>query len=356
MKILITGVAGMVASHLADLLIEKGIEIYGTYRWQEDMINIEHIKDKIKLMPMNLNDFSNVLRVINEIKPDAISHLAAESYVNDSFDHPEESIRTNTIGTLNILEAVRLVMNMNGYKTKVVKDNWGKPNNEIKPFDPVIHICSSSEVYRLVKKEYVPIKETQSFNPSNPYAVGKVGADMLALMYYTNYGLKTIRTRMFTHFSYRRKMLSAEVNFANQIATFEKMYDELKDMKGKDWEVEKDTIEFYLKHGNLNSVRTWADARDAVKAYYLILTQPSNFGEVYNIGGNTTKTIGEMLDYMISLSPLKDKIKKEQDTKLMRNYDVTLQIPDCSKFKKDYPTWKPEITFEKSIQDLLNQK
>jgi len=206
-------------------------------------------------------------------------------------------------------------------------------------FNPIIHICSSSEVYGLVTKDLIPIKEDCRFNPSNIYAVGKVGADMLALMYYTNYGFKTIRTRMFTHFSYRRKMLSAEVNFANQIAR-----------------IEKGLQEPILKHGNLNSVRTWADARDAVKAYYLILTQPKKFGEVYNIGGQTTKTIGQMLDYMISLSPMKDSIIKEQDPKLLRPYDVTLQIPNCSKFRGDYPSWKPEITFEESIQDLLNEK
>jgi len=332
-RILITGINGMVASHLAELCLEKGDEVYGTYRWTEDDSNIRHIKDKINLIPMNLNDFGNVLKVIGQVKPDAISHLAAESYVGDSFDHPEESIRTNTLGTLNILEAVRMVQ-----KSVAEHSYFSDKEGATFIYDPVIHVCSSSEVYGLVTQDLVPIKEDCRFNPCNPYAVGKVGADMLALMYYTNYKLKTIRTRMFTHFSYRRKMLSAEVNFATQIAKIE---------AGKQSPV--------LWHGNLESVRTWADARDAVKAYYLILTKPARYGEVYNIGGNTTKTIREMLDYLLGLSTRKD-IEIRQDPKLLRPYDVTLQIPDCTKFNRHYPEWFPSISFEQSLQDLLNQK
>ena len=338
MRVILTGICGMVASHLADLLIEKGHEVIGTYRWQEDMSNINHIKDKITMVPMNLNDFSNVFSVIDKYKPDAISHLAAESYVSDSFSFPHEAISVNGLGTLNLLEAIR-----------IVRDTNNNCSDRLSEFDPIIHICSSSEVYGLVKQEDIPITENQKFSPANPYACGKVLADVLAQMYYTNYGLKTIRTRMFTHFSYRRKMKSAEVNFAEQIAEFERL-DNLETSP------ECYINYFTLKHGNLDSIRTWADARDAVKAYYLILTQPIKFGEVYNIGGNTIKTIGEMLDYIISLSPIKNKIKKQQDPKLMRKYDVTLQIPDCFKFRSDYPEWKLEISFEQSIKDLLEEK
>ena len=336
MKIMITGISGMVASHLADLCIEKGDEIWGTYRWQEDNSNIKHLLNNplFHRISMNLNDSFNVLKVIDEVKPDCISHLAAESYVTDSFSFPHEAISVNGLGTLNLLEAVRIVKE--------------KDNNFRYPFDPVIHICSSSEVYGLVNKEDIPIKETQEFNPANPYACGKVLADVLTKMYHNNYGLKTITTRMFTHTSFRRKMKSAEVNFAEQIIKFE-MHHIAKGYQSVD-------DKYIIKHGNLDSIRTWADARDAVKAYYLILTQPKKFGEVYNIGGNTTKTIGEMLDYMISLSLIREFLYKEQDPKLMRKYDVTLQIPDCSKFKQDYPDWKPEISFEQSISDLLEEK
>jgi GDP-D-mannose dehydratase len=356
-KNLITGIGGFVASHLADYLLEKGEEVYGTCRWTEDMSRIIHIKDKIKLIPMDLNDLSSCIRAIKETKPDYIFHLAAQSYVPDSFIYPEETIRTNTIGTLNLLEAVRIVRQdlsqTNEYgivydteeptpgKVKSTIDkNTGETRNLVNVqasgrFDPVIHVCSSSEVYGLVKKEDIPIKESQAFNPSNPYAVGKVGEDMIALMYWTNYRIKTIRTRMFTHTGPRRTMMSAECNFARQIARIEKGL--------------QDPI---ILHGNLESIRTWADVRDAVRAYWL-LVRKCRPGEVYNIGGKTTKTIGEVLDYLISLSPMKDKIQKKQDPKLMRPYDVTLQIPDCYKFLEE-TGWQRTIKFEQTMQDLLN--
>ncbi len=344
-KNLITGIGGFVASHLADLLLSKGEIVYGTYRWTEDLSNIAHIKDKIHLVPMDLNDAWSCLSTIEKIKPDFIFHLAAQSYVSDSFIYPAETIRTNILGTLNLLEACRIVRDKDSVRYDIVGgcklDHY---------FSPVIHVCSSSEVYGLVTEDLIPIKEDCKFNPSNPYAIGKVGEDMLALMYYTNYGLKTIRTRMFTHTGPRRKMLSAEVNFAKQIAQLEKIYRELSGMTVDDFKVAVNKL--YLKHGNLNSIRTWADVRDAVEAYY-ILIRKGKPGEVYNIGGNTTKSVGEMLDYLINLSTIKEYIVKELDPKLLRPYDVTLQIPDCTKFKQA-TGWEPKYTFEQTMVDLLN--
>jgi len=327
---LITGINGFVASHLADLLLEKGEEVYGTQRWTEDGSNIGHIKDRIYFCEMDLNDLSSCIRTIEEVKPDYIFHLAAQSDPKASFKYPIETIRTNTLGTLNLLESVRMARDKS---EEDYMDGYDK-------YDPVVHICSSSEVYGLVKQEDVPIKETQQFNPANPYAVGKVGEDMIALMYWTNYKIKTIRTRMFTHTGPRRVMLSAEVNFAKQIAEAECS---LCTLNGKYTERE-------LKHGNLDSIRTWADVRDAVEAYW-ILVRAGQPGEVYNIGGNTTKTVGEVLDYLISLTPV--PIKKVLDPKLLRPYDVTLQIPDCSKFKK-IAGWEPKIPFERTMKDILD--
>lgn len=316
-KNLITGIGGFVASHLADLLLSEKESVYGTARWTEDMSNIQHVRDKITICPMDLNDLGSCITTIEQVKPNYIFHLAAQSFPNESFIYPKVTIETNVIGTMNLLEAVRMV------------------RDRCDDFDPIVHVCSSSEVYGLVTEDLVPIKENCRFNPANPYGVGKVGTDMLGLMYFTNYGIKTIRTRMFTHTGPRRKMLSAEVNFARQIARIE---------AGKQEPV--------LKHGNLNSIRTWADVRDAVRAYY-VLVRECTPGEVYNIGGNTTKTIGEMLNFLISLSPIGDTIKLEQDPALLRPYDVTLQIPDCSKFKSA-TGWKPTIGFEKLMQDLLD--
>ncbi len=316
-KSLITGVAGFVASHLADYLLQQGEQVIGTYRWIEDLSRIEHIRDKITLVSMDLLDLGSCLRSL-EGRPDYIFHLAAQSYVPDSFIYPAATIMTNTIGTLNLLEAVRI---------RILRDKEG--------YDPVIHVCSSSEVYGQVEKDEVPIKETNPFRPGNPYAVGKIGADLISDVYWKNYGIKSIRTRMFTHTGPRRTMMSAESSFAKQIAL-----------------IEKGLQEPVVKVGNLDSIRTFADVRDAVRAYY-ILVRKCRPGEVYNIGGNRTMKIGEMLDYLISLSPMKEEIEVEIDPNLLRPADVTLQIPDISKFVNE-TGWQPEITFEKTMADLLN--
>jgi len=317
-KNLITGIGGFVASHLADLLLEKSEEVYGTYRWTEDLSRIKHIKDKIKMIPADLLDMSSLIRAIAENKPDFIFHLAAQSYVQDSFTNPIITVETNTIGTVNLLETIRLI------KDYIHKD-----------YDPVIQVCSSSEFYGKVDAHETPITENNEMRPGNQYAVGKIGADAAAYFYAKYYGMKIIRTRMFTHTGYRRTMLSAECNFARQIAR-----------------IENGLQEPIIKHGNLNSVRTWANVKDAVKAYYL-LVRKGKPGEVYNIGGKVNKTIGEMLDYMISLSPMKDKIKKLQDPALVRKIDVNLQIVDYSKFKND-TGWEPEISFEDTIKEVLD--
>lgn len=314
---LITGIGGFVASHLADYLLEQNEHVFGTARWTEDLSSINHIRNQITICPMDLNDLSSCIKVMRGIRPSYVFHLAAQSFPNESFVYPKVTIETNTIGTLNLLEAIRIVRD-------------GSDD-----FDPVIHVCSSSEVYGLVTEDLVPIKESCRFNPANPYGVGKVGTDMIGLMYFTNYGLKTIRTRMFTHTGPRRKMASAEVNFARQIALIE---------ASKQVPI--------LKHGNLNSIRTWAHVRDAVRAYYLLVRKCTP-GEVYNIGGNTTRTIGEMLDYLLALSPMKNEIRLEVDPSLLRPYDVTLQIPDCSKFKSA-TGWEPEISFDNLMKDILD--
>jgi len=360
---LITGIGGFVASHLADLLLEKGEVVVGTYRWNEDLSRIKHIKDKITMVPADLNDLSSMIKAMETYKPDYVFHLAAQSYVGDSYAYPVETINTNTLGTVKLLEAVRIVRDGCDKISKCPSCNeWWKEDenglchnclydwkyNKSCSFDPIIHVCSSSEVYGLVDESLIPIKEDCRFNPSNPYAVGKVGTDMAALLYFTNYGLKTIRTRMFTHTGPRRTMMSAECAFAKQIVEFENKYFSAKTLEQK----YKLPDKFILKHGNLDSIRTFADVRDAVKAYYKLVHEAIP-GEVYNIGGEKTCTIGDVLNTLISLSPIKNYIETEEDPALLRPYDVTLQIPDISKFEKE-TGWKAEIPFEKTMEDLLN--
>ncbi len=314
MKVLITGITGFVGSHLADYILENhsGIKIYGTKRWRSPLDNIRHITEKVVLVNCDLRDLSSLIHSLKEIKPDVIFHLAAQSFVPTSYTAPVDTLENNIIGTTNLLEAVRFT-----------------------GIDPVIHVCSSSEVYGQVRKEDVPIKEDCPLRPASPYAVSKVGEDMLAYMYHKAYGLKTIRTRMFTHCGPRRGDVFVTSAFAKQIVGIEK-------------NIQKPEI----KVGNLDSVRTFADVRDTVRAYWL-LVEKCPPGEVYNIGGTRTMKVGEMLDLLLNISKIKDKVKIVVDKNLLRPADVTLQIPSMEKFQKA-TGWKPEIPFEKTLSDLLD--
>lgn len=178
MRVLITGITGFVGSHLAEyvLNLNEGHQIFGLCRWRSPKDNLEKIYDKVTLLEADLCDLGSLIRSLQIVKPDIIFHLAAQSYVLTSFNSPVQTLWSNVIGTANLLEAVRIL-----------------------EMDPVVHICSSSEVYGQVTKEDVPIRESCSFRPASPYAVSKVGEDMVALQYWLSYKIKTIRTRMFTH-------------------------------------------------------------------------------------------------------------------------------------------------------------
>lgn len=312
MRILITGITGMVGSHLADYVLANhpSVEVHGLVRWRSPMDNIRQVIDKVHVHCAELRDLNSLIALMKEVRPERIFHLAAQSYVTTSFTAPADTLHNNVIGTVNLLDAIRLC-----------------------GIDPLIHICSSSEVYGQVTKDEVPIKETNPFRPASPYAVSKTGEDMIALQYFLSYGLKTVRTRMFTHTGPRRGDVFAESAFARQIALIE---------AGK----AKNPVHV----GNIDSVRTFADVRDAVRAYWLLL-EKCPAGEVYNIGGDETMTVGEMLGILKKLSSV--RIEHVVDPALLRPSDVTLQIPDTSKFKKA-TGWKPEIPVKKTLQDLLD--
>lgn len=316
MRALITGITGFVGSHLAEYILEnyKGWEVIGLARWRSPKEHIEGILDKVEICYGDLTDYTSLYRLFSEYRPERVFHLAAQSYVDFSFIAPQNTLQCNVVGTCNLLEAVRSLKETSGY-------------------DPVIHICSSSEVYGQVRPDEVPITEENALRPASPYAVGKVGEDMLALQYWLSWQIKTIRTRMFTHTGPRRGEVFVVSNFAKQVAA-----------------IEADMQEPIIKVGNLESVRTFSDVRDAVRAYWL-LVEKCRPGEVYNIGGNETMKIGDMLERLIELST-RDDIKVEVDPKRLRPSDVTLQIPCIDKFQRE-TGWQPEIGFAKTLEDTL---
>ncbi len=316
MKALITGITGFVGSHLAEYILDgfPDVEVAGLIRWRSPKDNVEGIIDRVKLYYGNLVDLPSLQSMLADFRPDVIFHLAAQSYVDFSFIAPVDTVESNVVGTCNLLEAVRKL-----------KDAGA--------LDPVIHICSSSEVYGQVRADEVPITEGNPLRPASPYAVSKVGEDMLALQYWLSWKIKTIRSRMFTHTGPRRGEVFVVSNFAKQVAA-----------------IEAGLAEPLVKVGNLDSVRTFSDVRDAVRAYWL-LVHKCEPGEVYNIGGVETMTIREMLDKLLVLSTHKD-IRVELDPARLRPSDVTLQIPCIDKFQ-NATDWEPEIPFEKTLLDTL---
>ena len=302
----------MVGSHLVDHVLANyaDVEVHGLMRWRSPIDNIRHAIDRISVHLADLNDLGSLIRLLETVQPDRIFHHAAQSYVTTSFTAPVDTLRTNVIGTSNLLEAVRL----SGVEAR-------------------IHICSSSEVYGQVIEADLPIRETMPFRPASPYAVSKVGEDMIAYQYGLSFGLHVLRTRMFTHTGPRRGAVFAESAFARQIARIE---------VGLQSEP--------VRVGNLDSVRTYADVRDAVRAYWLLLEKCPP-GEVYNIGGTRTVTIGDILEILKSMALV--PVEHLVDPDLLRPSDVTLQVPDISRFQKA-TGWTPEIELEQTLGDLLN--
>ena len=318
-SVLITGIAGMVGSHLADFLLENtDWEIYGFCRWNDNLENIEHLsnrinkKDRIQLIYGDLNDLASMINAVNISKPNYVFHLAAQSYPQTSFTAPNETLNTNILGTTNLLEALK--------------------NSDYK--DSIIHICSSSEVFGKVPKDKLPIDEECGFHPASPYAISKVGTDLIGRYYAEAFNMCVMTTRMFTHTGPRRGDVFSESTFAKQIAMIEAGIQEPK---------------IYV--GNLESLRTYADVRDAVRAYYMLVTINPIGGQYYNIGGTYTCKIADMLNYLLSKSTIKN-IEIVIDVDRLRPIDADLQIPNTNKFKT-HTGWDTEIPFEKTMDDLL---
>lgn len=320
-KCLITGITGMVGSHMVDYLLEKtDWEIYGLCRWRSSFENISHIinkinnKDRVFIEYGDLLDRGSLNDIIKKIQPDYIFHLAAQSFPKASFQMPNTTFDVNINGTYDLLDAQRI---------------YGKKNTKI-------HVCSSSEVFGRVSKENLPIDENCSFHPASPYAISKIGTDLIGRHFAEAYSMNVQVTRMFTHTGPRRGDYFAESTFAKQIAM-----------------IESEVINPIIKVGNLKSLRTFADVRDAVEAYYMLLTIDPIPGEYYNIGGTYSCEVGEMLDYLISLSSKKEIIKIEEDKDRIRPIDADLQIPNYNKFKNK-TGWSPKYSFEQTMTDLLN--
>jgi len=311
-RALITGISGSGGSYLAEYIVQHHpeVEVHGLSRWHSTTTsdNLRAIRDRVTVHECDLADLGSVIEALQKIKPDAIFNLASHANVRASFITPNAVLSNNILGTSNLFEAIRLLK-----------------------LDPLIQHCSTSEVYGQVDPKFVPIDEDTPIAPASPYAVSKVAQDLLARVYFVSYKMRIVRTRMFTYLNPRRTDLFATA-FTKQVVWIER------------------GLQKELVHGNLDSVRTIIDVRDAMRAYWMA-TLRGRPGEVYNIGGTTTMKVGDFLQRLIAKA--KKTIPTRCDANLLRPTDVTLQIPNCDKFIQE-TGWQPEHSFEESLDHLLD--
>jgi GDP-4-dehydro-6-deoxy-D-mannose reductase len=312
MNVLITGITGFAGSHLAEYILAEhpGARVHGIVRWRSRMDNIAHLTGKIELHEADLKDMVSLKKALAASRPDKIFHLAAQSFVPTSWRLPAETFQINSVGQINLFEAVL----------------------DLK-LDPRIQIAGSSEEYGLVHADEVPMKETNPLRPLSPYAVSKVAQDLLGYQYFKSYGLRAIRTRGFNHTGPRRGDVFVTSNFAKQMA-----------------QIEKGLREPVIHVGNLDAKRDFTDVRDMVRAYWLA-TEKAEDGDVYNVGTGCTISMHELLDMLLALTRVKVRI--QVDPERLRPSDVQILQADPTKFQNQ-TGWVPTIPFEKTLRDLLD--
>lgn len=311
MRVLITGITGFVGSHLAEFVLGEGCQVWGSCRWRSKTENIDHIRHRINLVECDLRDLSSVHNLLDAADPDLIFHLAAQSYVHASWHTPAETLTTNTISQVNLLEAIRARKSRARFL-----------------------VVGSSEEYGLAYEDELPIRETNPLRPLSPYAVSKVTQDLMGYQYFKSYGLPIVRTRAFNHEGPRRGEVFVTANLARQIA-----------------EIEAGRREPIIHVGNLKARRDYTDVRDIVRGYWSLL-QRGEPGEVYNLASGRAWAIENILHFLLGEARVRH-IEVREDPARLRPSDVPMLVGDATKARKAVG-WEPSIPFEQTLRDILD--
>lgn len=312
MRVLITGITGFVGSHMAEYALAQGAEVCGACRWRSNTENIAMLRSRLRIIEADLRDQSSVQEMLATTRPDLIFHLAGQSQVMTSWHAPAETLQTNVIGQVHLLEAIR--------------QRGGK--------FPRVLVVGSSEEYGLVEERDLPVTEDHQLQPLSPYAVSKVSQDLLAYQYFRSYGIPCIRARAFNHDGPRRGEVFVTSAFARQIA-----------------EIEQGLREPVILVGNLNARRDYTDVRDIVRGYWLLLEKGVP-GEVYNLCSGRSHAIREILDFFLTQSKIKEIEVREDPTRL-RPSDLPNLFGSAERIRAA-TGWVPTIPFEQTLLDVLN--
>jgi GDP-4-dehydro-6-deoxy-D-mannose reductase len=308
--VLVTGAGGFVATHLVAFLRAEhpGVEAVGLVRPHGSAPRGG--AGFATLLEADLNDPSAIGDVLDRGAVDRIVHLAGQSSVHLSWLDPGGTLRTNVLGLVNLLDAVRR--------------RGGKPD---------VLVVGSAEEYGPVDEAELPLREDRPLLPASPYAVSKVAQSCLAAEVGKASGLRVLRTRTFHHTGPGRGETFAESSFARQIA-----------------EAEAGLRPPVLHVGNLDAVRDYTDVRDVVRAYWALLDR-GEAGAVYNVCSGRGRSIRELLEVLVAASGQRLEVKVE--TERLRPADVPVQIGDPARLEQA-TGWKPRVPLDQTLRDLLN--
>lgn len=311
---LITGINGQDGSYLAEFLLEKGYEVHGTLKRnsvaENQTARLDEIFNQINLHYADLTDLSSLISVIQKVNPDEIYNLAAQSHVRISFDQPLYTANVTGIGTLNLLETVKLI----------------KPSIKI-------YQASSSEMFGNCIDNDGYQRETTPMNPVSPYGCAKVFSYNIARNYRNSYGMFVSNGILFNHESPRRG-----TNFVTN-------------------KVCKEVVKIHLglsnelKLGNLDATRDWGHAKDYVKAMWMILQQDTSDDYVCSTG--ISHSVQDLCEYTFSRFGLDYKKYVKTDEKFLRPEELHNLKGDSSKLKS-VTGWSPEYTFESMLDEMLD--
>jgi GDPmannose 4,6-dehydratase len=309
-RALITGITGQDGSYLAELLLSKGYEVFGTVRRLSapNTWRIEHLLDKVKLLPADLLDQLSLLKALDEARPQEVYNLAAMSFVPASWDQPMLTGEFNSQGVTRLLDAIRRV-------------------------DPQIRCyqASSSEMFGKVRE--VPQTELTPFYPRSPYGVSKVFAHYITVNYRESYNLFAVSGMLFNHESPRRGLEFVTRKVTDGVARI------------------KLGLQEKLSIGNLDAHRDWGFAGDYVRAMWLMLQQDEP--EDFVIATGVAHSVKELIETAFARVDLDWTQYVYQDPALIRPAEVDHLLGDCSKAKKVLQ-WEPRVDFKQLIEMMVD--
>jgi len=309
-RALITGITGQDGSYLSELLLDQGYEVYGVTRRlsSANYWRIEHLLDRITLIPGDLLDQLSIIRALERVRPTELYNLAAMSFVPASWDQPMLTGEFNSQGVTRVLEAVRVV-------------------------DPSIRIyqASSSEMYGKVRE--IPQKETTPFYPRSPYGVSKVFAHYITVNYRESYGLFAVSGILFNHESPRRGLEFVTRKVTDGVARI------------------KLGLAKELRLGNLDAQRDWGFAGDYVQAMWLMLQQDA--ADDYVIATGKSHSVQDLVEVAFARVALDWRKHVVQDPAFLRPAEVDHLVGDASKAETSLG-WTPKVSFEQLIEMMVD--